>query len=51
MSALLDPGAAHYALPAVIARNERYVRLVPFSDDVLSSFYCALDPKMPPAPT
>ena len=46
-------------LPAVIARRERVVResfwrklrktagLIPFVEDLLAAFYCALDPKTP----
>jgi len=54
-----DIDAPRYALPAVIRRNERYVRtsfwrklrkvagLIPFSEDVVAAFYCAIDPRTP----
>jgi uncharacterized membrane protein YkvA (DUF1232 family) len=56
MTDLSSPGAA---LPAVIARRERFVRegfwrklrkvagRIPFADDLLAAFYCALDPQTP----
>jgi uncharacterized membrane protein YkvA (DUF1232 family) len=59
LSATPDLGAARYALPAVITRHERYVRtnlwrklrktagLIPFSEDLVAAFYCAIDSKTP----
>jgi len=54
-----DPSPSRIALPAVIARRERVVREgfwrklrkaaghIPFADDLLAAFYCALDPDTP----
>jgi uncharacterized membrane protein YkvA (DUF1232 family) len=52
-------GAEETQLPAIIARNESYVRVrfwwkvrrfigrIPFAEELVAAYYCALDPKTP----
>jgi uncharacterized membrane protein YkvA (DUF1232 family) len=58
-STLPDLDAPRYGLPAVVAREERIVRIgfwrklrgvagrVPFSEDLVAAFYCAIDKRTP----
>lgn len=56
---MVDLSPTRIQLPAVIARHDRIVResfwrklrkvagLVPFAEDAVAAFYCAMDPKTP----